>query len=56
MIPAEVNFKEMAGLIADKRKVEQLMKISGMQCADRNCDRILRVKMLEINISDVVEF
>ncbi|MGI6318522.1 MAG: hypothetical protein GX263_09965 [Firmicutes bacterium] len=59
MITAEVNLKEMAGLIADiKEKVEQLMKISGgMQCVDRNCDRILAsVKMLEINISDVVEF
>ena len=34
------------------------MEISGgMQCVDRNCSRILAsVKMLEINISDVVEF
>lgn len=59
MITAEVNLKEMAGLIADIReKVERLMEISGgMQCVDRNCDRILAsVKMLELNISDVVEF
>jgi hypothetical protein len=59
MITAEVNLKEMAGLIADiKEKVERLMEISGgMQCVDRNCDRILAsVKMLELNISDVVEF
>lgn len=59
MITAEVNLKEMAGLIAEiKEKVERLMEISGgMQCVDRNCDRILAsVKMLELNISDVVEF
>ncbi|MGI6328650.1 MAG: hypothetical protein ACOX1I_06820 [Dethiobacteria bacterium] len=59
MITAEVNLKEMAGLIADiRKKVERLMEISGgMQCVDRNCDRILAsVKMLELNISDVVEF
>lgn len=59
MITAEVNLKEMSELIAEIReKVEHLMKISGgMQCVDRNCDRILAsVKMLELNISDVVEF
>jgi hypothetical protein len=59
VITAEVNLKEMAGLIADiRKKVERLMEISGgMQCVDRNCDRILAsVKMLELNISDVVEF
>ncbi|HHT45745.1 MAG TPA: hypothetical protein GX004_00420 [Firmicutes bacterium] len=59
MITAEVNLKEMSELIAEIReKVEHLMKISGgMQCVDRNCERILAsVKMLELNISDVVEF
>ncbi len=59
MLTAEVNLKEMAGLIADLReKAERLMEISGgMQCVDRNCDRILAsVKMLELNISDVIEF
>jgi hypothetical protein len=59
VITAEVNLKEMAGLIADiRKKVERLMEISGgMQCVDRNCDLILAsVKMLELNISDVVEF
>ena len=41
-----------------KKQAEYLQEISGgMQCVDRNCDRILSsVKMLEINISDVVEF
>lgn len=59
MITAEVDLKEMSELIADiKKRVERLIEISGgMQCVDRNCDRILAsVKMLEINISDVVEF
>jgi hypothetical protein len=59
MITAEVDLKEMCELIADiKKKVERLIETSGgMQCVDRNCDRILAsVKMLEINISDVEEF
>lgn len=59
MVTAEVDLKEMAELIADiKKKVERLIEISGgMQCVDRNCDRILAsVKMLELNVSDVVEF
>ena len=59
MITVEVDLKEMAKVIEDiRQKVEHLMEISGgMQCVDRNCDRILAsVKMLEINISDVVEF
>ena len=41
MITAEVNLKEMSELIAEIReKAEHLMKISGMQCVDRNCERI----------------
>ncbi len=59
MITAEVNLKEMGKIIEDiKQKVQRLMEISGgMQCVDRNCDRILAsIKMLELNISDVLEF
>ncbi|NMB41286.1 MAG: hypothetical protein GX996_05060 [Firmicutes bacterium] len=59
MVTAEVDLREMAKVIEDiRQKVEHLMEISGgMQCVDRNCSRILAsVKMLEINISDVVEF
>ncbi|HAA33994.1 MAG TPA: hypothetical protein DCD97_01645 [Firmicutes bacterium] len=59
MITVDVDLKEMGQIIADiKQKVERLMEISGgMQCVDRNCDRILAsIKMLEINISDVLEF
>ena len=59
MITVDVDLKEMGQIIADiKQKVERLMEISGgMQCVDRNCDRILAsLKMLEINISDVLEF
>jgi hypothetical protein len=55
----EVDVKEMGRIIDDiKQKVLRLMEISGgMQCVDRNCDRILAsVKMLELNISDVLEF
>lgn len=55
----QVDLKEMDKLIQDaKKKILQLMEISGgMQCVDRNCDRILAsIKMLELNISDVVEF
>ncbi len=59
MITAEVDLKEMGKIIGDiKQKVQRLVEISsGMQCVDRNCDRILAsIKMLEINISDVLEF
>ncbi|MDO9534805.1 MAG: hypothetical protein Q7J85_05615 [Bacillota bacterium] len=59
MKTAEVDLKEMGKIIADIReKVERLIETSGgMQCVDRNCDRILAsVKMLELNISDVLEF
>ena len=59
MITAEVDLKEMGKIIAEIReKAERLIEISGgMQCVDRNCTRILAsVKMLELNISDVLEF
>ena len=59
MKTAEVDLKEMGKIIDDIReKVERLMEASGgMQCVDRNCDRILAsVKMLELNICDVLEF
>ncbi len=59
MTAVEVDVKEMGRIIDDiKQKVLRLMEISGgMQCVDRNCDRILAsVKMLELNISDVLEF
>ncbi len=59
MLTAEVDLKEMDRVIKElKEKARYLIEISGgMQCVDRNCDRILAsVKMLELNISDVVEF
>ncbi|MDO9535001.1 MAG: hypothetical protein Q7J85_06640 [Bacillota bacterium] len=55
----QVDLKEMDAIIQDaKLKIMHLMEISGgMQCVDRNCERILAsIKMLELNISDVVEF
>ena len=54
-----VDLKDMDNTIKEiKQKVQHLMEISGgMQCVDRNCDRILAsVKMLELNVCDVVEF
>ena len=59
MITVDVDLKEMGQIIEDiKQKVQRLMEISGgMQCVDRNCARILAsIKMLDINISDVLEF
>lgn len=59
MKTAEVDVQEMGKIIAEIReRVERLIEGSGgMQCVDRNCDRILAsVKMLELNISDVLEF
>ena len=56
MLAAEVDLKEMDALIKEvKAKIEKLIEISGgMQCVDRNCDRILAsIKMLEINICDL---
>lgn len=58
MLTAEVDLKEMDRVIKELREnARYLMEISGgMQCVDRNCDRILAsVKMLELNISDVVD-
>lgn len=55
-MPAQPDLKEMDRIIAEARaNIEKLLQISGgMQCVDRNCDRILAsIKMLEMNISDV---
>ncbi len=55
MISAEIDLKEMDAIIKEARSgIEKLMEISGgMQCVDRNCDRILAsITMLEINISE----
>jgi len=52
------NVKEMAEKIqAIKEAATELKNISGgIQAVDRNVDRILAsVKMLEINISDIVD-
>jgi len=59
MITVDVDLKEMGKVIEEiKQKVLYLKGISGgMQCVERNCERILAsIKMLEINISDVLEF
>jgi len=58
VLTAEIDLKEMDRVIKELRdNARYLMEISGgMQCVDRNCDRILAsVKMLELNISDVVD-
>jgi hypothetical protein len=52
------NVKEMAEKVqAIKEAATELQNISsGIQAVDRNVDRILAsVKMLEINISDIVD-
>ena len=52
------NIKEMSGKIQIiKETARELKSISqGMQAVDRNVDRILAsVKMLELNISDIVD-
>lgn len=52
------HVKEMAGKVqAIKEAATELQDISGgIQAVDRNVDRILAsVKMLEINISDIVD-
>jgi hypothetical protein len=52
------NIKEMAEKVqAIKEAATELKDISGgIQAVDRNVDRILAsVKMLEINISDIVD-
>jgi len=54
----EYNVKEMAEKIqAIKEAATELQDISGgIQAVDRNANRILTsVKMLEINISDIVD-
>lgn len=59
MKTAEIDVKELGALIAEVReKVERIMEISGgLQCVDRNCDRVLAsLTMLEINVCDVLEF
>lgn len=58
MVTSEVDLKEMAGIIREiEGKIRRLREISGgMQCVERNCDRILAgVKMLELNICDVAD-
>ena len=55
---ADWNIKEMDALIQRLRRLaEELKEKSGrIQAVDRNVDRILaNVKMLELNISDVME-
>jgi hypothetical protein len=58
-VTADVNnIKEMAGKIAiiKKEALEIKAMSGGIQAVDKNIDRILSsVKMLEINISDIVE-
>jgi len=59
VLSPEIDYKEMDRIIGDvKLNVLRLMaKSGGIQCVDRNCDRILAaLKMLELNISDVQEF
>jgi hypothetical protein len=54
----EYDIKAMAGLIESLRhNAEKLKEIgAGMPVIEKNADRILAdVKMLEININDVVE-
>ena len=56
MLSVEIDLKEMDRLIKEiKAKTGRLVEISGgMQCVDRNCDRILAsLKMLEINVCDL---
>jgi len=58
MADMKTDIKGLAERIAAiKENAEKLKVISGgIQAVDRNADRILAsVKMLEINISDVVE-
>jgi hypothetical protein len=53
-----INMKKMAQKISSlKQEANELKAMSGgIQAVDRNIDRILAsIKMLEINISDLVE-
>ena len=55
---ADWNIEEMDALIKRLRQLaeELKQKSGGIQAVDRNVDRILaNVKMLELNISDVME-
>jgi hypothetical protein len=53
-----LDLREIDAIIREvKEKIEILRSISGgMQCVERNCDRIMAgIKMLELNVSDVAE-
>ena len=55
---ADWNIEDMDTLIKRLRRLAEGLKekSGGIQAVDRNVDRILaNVKMLELNISDVVE-
>ncbi len=59
MLSKEIDYKEMDRIIGDvKVNIQKLLETSGgIQCVDRNCERIMAaLKMLELNISDVQEF
>ncbi|MEW5922278.1 MAG: hypothetical protein AB1796_15320 [Bacillota bacterium] len=56
MLSAQIDLREMDAIIKEvKAGILKLMELSGgMQCVDRNCERILAgIKMLEINVSDL---
>lgn len=58
MTSKSINMKKMAQKISSlKQEANELKAMSGgIQAVDRNIDRILAsIKMLEINISDLVE-
>jgi hypothetical protein len=55
---ADWNIEDMDALIKRLRRLAEELKekSGGIQAVDRNVDRILaNVKMLELNISDVME-
>ncbi len=55
----QADFKVMDGIIQEvKHNIKRLEELSGgMQCMERNCERILAsLKILELNVSDVLEF
>ncbi len=59
MLAEKDKLNEIAAIIAELRgKTERLKELSGgMQCIDRNCERILAgVLMLELNFTDACEF
>lgn len=59
MLADKDRLTEIAAIISELRgKTERLKELSGgMQCVDRNCERILAgVLMLELNVSDACEF